>query len=168
VRLMVTDSSRRTRALAACICVLGTTGFAALGSATGAAARHVAHAAKRVNFVEVAHLTYAGEHGKTVIEHGNATGTYKAPLTAEVVFHAKYVSATVTIRPAGGTITGSATANFRTVGATDYFGGTFTLGHCTGKFRHASEINKQPLGISGSINRNNFRGEVKTNGAANL
>ena len=135
--------------------------------APGRTVRPIARQAKRVYFVEVAKLKFHAERGATVIDTGNATGTYRAPLTAEMRLHPTYVSAVVTIKPHGGTITGTAHASFVAVKNLLYFGGQFTLGRGTGRFRHISEVNGKPLGFSGVLNQETHAGEVKAHGEAN-
>ena len=122
--------------------------------------------ARTVRLVENARLKLRSEKGATIIEHGEAKGTYHAPIVAVFTIRPKSVIAHVTIYPTGGSITGSANASYKIVGNLGYFGGTFTLGHCTGKYAHVAEVNHKPLGISGIINRYNFETEVKANGEA--
>lgn len=122
--------------------------------------------ARTVNLVEKARLKLSTEKGATITEHGEATGTYHAPIVAVFTIRPKSVIAHVTIYPVGGSITGSANANYKIVRNLGYFGGTFTLGHCTGKYAHVSDVDHKPLGISGIINRYNFETEVKANGLA--
>ncbi len=150
-----------------------TTGFTAAtvglaGQASGTIVEPVARAARRVSLVENAHLKLVSEHGATLTERGRATGTYNAPVTTILTIHPKSVTAVVTIYPSGGSITGVANANYVVKGSKGYFGGTFTLRHGTGKFRHISEINGKPLGISGIIDHYSFAMEVKAHGEANL
>lgn len=122
--------------------------------------------AKAVYLVEQARLKLATEHGATITERGRATGTYHAPVVAVFTIRPKSVTAHVTIYPTGGSITGSANANYKIVKNLGYFGGTFTLGRGTGKYAHVAEIKHKALGISGIINRLNFETEVKANGEA--
>jgi hypothetical protein len=140
-------------------------GMSARASTTNG--RPVAKAARRVQLVETAKLKFHGEKGAAVVDYGEASGTYDAPLKAEMTLHGTYVSAVVTIYPHGGTIIGTAHADFKPVNEILYFGGTFKLSHGTGKFRNISEIKGKPLGISGTLNQNNDNGEVKAHGEAN-
>ncbi len=122
--------------------------------------------ARTVYLVEKARLKLSTEKGATITERGEATGTYRAPIIAVFTIRSKSVVAHVTIYPTGGSITGSANASYKIVGNLGYFGGTFTLGHGTGKYAHITEADHKPLGISGIINRYNFETEVKANGRA--
>ena len=108
--------------------------------------------ARTVYLTERARLKLSSEKGATIVERGRATGTYHAPIVAVFTIRPKSVTAHVTIYPTGGSITGSANANYKIVKNLGYFGGTFTLGRGTGKFAHVAEINHKPLGISGVIN----------------
>jgi hypothetical protein len=158
-----------TGGLVACGCA-GTLLVAAVAmtaQASGTDGRPVARRARRVQFVEVAKLRFHGEKGAAVVDVGQASGTYDAPLTVEMTLHATYVSAVVTVYPRGGSITGTARANFKSVKNLLYFGGLFTLGRGTGKFRDISEIDGKALGFSGVLNHETYSGEVKAHGEAN-
>ncbi len=132
------------------------------------ARRPTAMESKRVNLVETARLTLADEKGSALTERGQATGTYDAPVIAVFTIHPKSVTAVVTIYPKGGSITGTAHANYVVRNSLGYFGGSFALGRGTGKYRHLSEVNGKALGISGIINRYSFEIQVKAHGEANL
>jgi hypothetical protein len=154
-----------------CICMtaLGASAIAVTAQASGRTGRSVAKAAKRVNLIEVAHLKLSKEEGSAIIEHGHATGTYNAPMTASFTTHPKSVTVVVTLHPRGGSITGTANANYKVVKGLGYFGGNFTVGRGTGKYRHVSEVNGKALGFSGIINRTTLEAEVKVNrGEINL
>lgn len=166
---MTRSSGAKTRSLTLLVCLAVTLGatIGVAAQASGNTRDPFARAAKRLHFVEVAKLKYSHEKGTAIVETGNATGTYDAPLTCEFILHASSVSAVVTISPKGGTITGTATAKFKDVGHLDYFGGEFRFGRGTGKFRHISLVNGKPLGFSGVLNHETDAGEVKTSGEAN-
>lgn len=134
--------------------------------ASGSAGRSAAHVARTIHVQEHGRLKFTSERGATLIERGTAYGTYTAPITVDLTIHSKSVSATVTIYPHGGTITGSANASYKIVKNLGYFGGTLNLGHGTGKYSHIAEVRHKPLGVSGVINRENFEVEVKADGEA--
>ncbi len=155
------------RSLAACgLALVSVVGLTA--QASGGTGKPAAREARRVSLVETAHLKFTGEHGSALAERGRATGTYNAPVTVTLTLHPKSVTAVVTISPTGGSISGTANANYVVKGAYGYFGGTFTLRKGTGKYSHISEVNGKPLGISGVINRTSFAMEVKAHGDVNL
>ncbi len=121
--------------------------------------------AKTVDLVENANLKLISEDGAALVEHGQAAGTYNAPVTATFTIHPKAVTATVTVYPHGGSITGVAQTNYIVQNSTGYFGGTLTITRGTGRFKGASG---KSLGISGTINRYSFAITVKAHGEVNL
>jgi hypothetical protein len=133
--------------------------------ASGAASGPVGIQAKRVDLLENANLKLISEEGAVLVERGQATGTYNAPVTATFTIHPKAVTATVTVYPHGGSITGVAQTNYVVQNSTGYFGGTFTVTRGTGSFKGASG---KFLGISGTINRYSFAITVKAHGEVNL
>lgn len=135
-------------------------------SASGSVGRPTARAARTIHIQEHGRLKFTSERGATLIERGVAYGTYTATMIVDLTIHSKSVSATVTIYPHGGTITGSANASYKIVKNLGYFGGTLNLGRGTGKYSHIAEVGHKPFGISGVINRENFEAEVKADGEA--
>jgi hypothetical protein len=121
----------------------------------------MARAARKVYMVETARLSLTGEGETTLDERGVATGTFRAPLVARLNLSANHVTAIFTLHPKGGTITGKASAAFVVRNSTGYYGGTLTIVHGTGSYRHASGAN---IGISGTINRVTFALTVKAHG----
>jgi hypothetical protein len=150
-----------------CALALGTAVVGLTAQASGTTERATAKAARRVHLIESAHLKLIKEEGATLTERGQAVGTYNAPVTATFTIRPKSVTAIVTIYPKGGSITGTAHANYVVQNSVGYFGGTLTLGRGTGSFRHLSEVKGMPLGVSGTINRYSFAIEVKAHGEAN-
>lgn len=124
-----------------------------------------AHAARSLHLVENAHMTLTSEGETTLNERGTAIGTFDAKLLARLNLSANHVSAVFTIYPKGGSITGRASARFVIKNSTGYYGGTLTIVHGTGAFRHASGSG---IGISGTINRITFALTVKANGYMKL
>lgn len=133
--------------------------------ASGATGSAIAREAKKTQLNESAYLKFTREDGAALVEYGQATGTYNAPVSTILTIHPTSVTATVTIFPKGGSITGTAQANYIVKGSTGYFGGTFTIAHGTGTYRHVSG---KALGISGTINRETFAMTVKAHGEINL
>jgi hypothetical protein len=133
--------------------------------ASGATSKPVGILAKRIDLIENANLKLISEEGSALVEHGQSAGTYNAPVTATFTIHPKAVTATVTVYPHGGSITGVAQTNYVVQNSIGYFGGTFTITHGTGSFRDASG---KSLGISGTINRYSFAITVKAHGEVNL
>ena len=154
------------RIIPVCGLAVATAAIALSASASDSVGRPVARTARTVHIQEHGRLKFISERGATLIERGTAYGTYTATMIVDLTIHSKSVTATVTIYPHGGTITGSANASYKIVKNLGYFGGTLNLGHGTGKYRHIAEVGHKPLGVSGVINRENFEVEVKADGDA--
>jgi hypothetical protein len=145
------------------------TPLAVAAQASATASGPVAKAAGKISLIEIGHLTLSKEEGSAISEHGKASGTYNAPMTASFTTHPKSVTVVVTIYPRGGSITGTADANYKVVKGLGYFGGNLTVSRGTGKYQHVSEVNGKALTFSGIINRNTLEVEVKlTKGEINL
>ena len=163
------ESSAFRLSVCSCVTALLVTAIAVTAQASGATRGPLATAANRVELNEVGHLTLSREEGSAILEHGKATGTYDAPMTAAFTTHPKSVTVVVTLHPQGGSITGTADANYEVVKGLGYFGGNFTIARGTGKYRHVSEVDGKALGFSGVINRTTLEAEVKVNrGEINL
>lgn len=122
----------------------------------------VAWAAREVNLQETGHLHAVGEPGTTIIERGNATGTFNSSIAVRLtIVSANKVTATFTVRPRGGSITGRGSARFAQKGANGYFGGTIAITGGTGSYAHASGTS---IGISGVISRETFALTVHVHG----
>ena len=122
----------------------------------------VAHAAREVNLQETGHLRAVGEPGTTVIERGSATGTFNCSIAVHLtIVSANKVTATFTVRPKGGSVTGRGSARFEQQGADGYFGGTIAIAGGTGSFARAAGTN---IGISGVIDRETFALTVHVHG----
>jgi hypothetical protein len=151
--------------IAGCALALAASAIGFEAQALGATAHRTAKEARTINLVESARLALTSEEGAELTERGRATGTYNAPIAANFTIHPKSVTVTITVYPHGGSITGTAHASYVVQGSTGYFGGTFTVTHGTGAFRHASGKN---LGFSGTINRYTFATTVKAHGEVSL
>jgi hypothetical protein len=152
-------------AISGCALALAVSAVGLEAMALGATVQRTAREARTINLVESARLNLTGEEGAELTEHGHATGTYDAPIAANFTIHPKSVTVIVTVYPHGGSITGTAQASYVVQKSTGYFGGTFTVTHGTGAFRHAAGKN---LGFSGTINRYTFATTVKAHGEVSL
>lgn len=132
-----------------------------------AAGHRMASEASKVYLVENAQLRVAhnNEDESTIGERGQATGTFNATVTAALTLVPSHVTATFTIYPDGGSISGIARANYIVKNSIGYFGGTFMITHGTGTYKHASGTD---VGFSGTINRQNFNMSIKVHGWATL
>ncbi len=114
----------------------------------------IARAAREVSLQETGHLRAVGEPGTTIIERGSATGTFNCSIAVRLtIVSANKVTATFTVRPRSGSISGRGSARFAQKGANGYFGGTIAITGGTGGFARASGTN---IGISGVISRETF------------
>jgi hypothetical protein len=154
------------RTISFCGLALAAVAVALAASASGSDGSTAAHSARTVHMQEHGRLKFISERGDTLIERGTAYGTYTATMVADLVIRSKSVTATVTIYPRGGSITGSANASYTIVKNLGYFGGTLNLGRGSGRYSHIAEVNHKPLGVSGVINRMNLEAEVKASGDA--
>jgi hypothetical protein len=126
----------------------------------------LARAAREVNLQETGHLRAVGEPGTTVIERGSATGTFDCSITVHLaIVSANKVTATFTVKPQGGSVTGKGSAQFAQKGADGYFGGTIAITGGTGAYAHASGAN---IGISGVISRETFTLTVHVHGMVHV
>lgn len=140
---------------------------ASLGTSATAMRSHAgngpfARAAREVDLQETGHLHAVGEPGTTIIERGTATGTFNCSIAVRLtIVSANNVTATFTVRPKGGSISGRGSARFSQKGANGYFGGTIAIAGGTGSYAHAAGTN---IGISGVISRETFRLTVHVHG----
>jgi hypothetical protein len=122
----------------------------------------LARAARAIDLQETGHLHAIGEPGTTILERGNATGTFNSSISGRLTIRsASTVTATFTVMPRGGSITGRGSARFAQQGANGYFGGTISITGGTGSYAHASGMS---IGISGVISRETFALTVHVHG----
>lgn len=123
--------------------------------------QHRAKTARTVYLREYGSLRLTRETGETLYERGQASGTFNGAVVSRLQLHPKYVDATFTIYPKGGSVTGEAHAAFVIRGSTGYYGGILKITKATGIYRHAKAGR---VGVSGTINRYSFALIVKANG----
>lgn len=128
--------------------------------------RPVANLARTIALSETGRLHPLNHGGTTITEEGRATGTYNCAITVHLVIQsAERMSATFTVRPSGGTVTGSGSARLEGEGASGYFGGFLSITKGTGAFARASG---RGIGFSGTFNRSNFTATVHVHGTVHL
>jgi len=137
--------------------VLSTYASVAALAAAGSRATTPAFESRTISLVESAHLRAAPQPGNTIHEQGEATGTFRCHITVDLrIVSTNRITATFTVTPSGGTVTGAGTARF--VGVLSITGGT-------GRFSHASGKN---IGLSGKFNRETFSANVQVHGTIHL
>jgi len=125
-----------------------------------------AHTAREVSLQETGHLHSINDAASAFNEQGHATGTYDCAITVQLTIVSVYrVTATFTVNPKGGTISGTGSARFKAQGANGYFGGTISITRGTGTYKHATGTN---IGISGIINRETFKLTVHVHGTMHV
>ncbi len=128
-----------------------------------AGARSTAHAARALSLNESASLHLNDKHGLTLKESGNAKGTLSGPLYLQLnVTSTRSVTATVQVYPkGGGSLTGSASADYRVVGSYATFSGRLNITRGSGKY---SKAKGSGLSFSGTIKRSNDAVTVRVSG----
>ena len=122
------------------------------GAASNAA---TAGAASTLSLNETGHLHRTSGHGITINQQLNEQGSASGTISGTIYIHLRVVStnrvrAEVNIYPSGGSITGSASASFRSAGAVASFSGTMNVVRGTGRYNGA---HGSGLSFSGTIQR---------------
>ena len=146
-RTLTRSHSRLSRLLL--LVVLTLAAFVPAGSAVSHAAP--AHAARTLSLNETGRLHLTSHHSFTLNEVGSASGTISGTINIHLrVASTNHVTAEVTISPRGGSLSGTASANYRPSGATASFSGTMNVTHGSGSYSHAHGTG---LSFSGTIQR---------------
>jgi hypothetical protein len=149
----------------ASVCASGA-GLAGTTEATPSVTAPFASASRTISLVESARLRAAPQPGNTIHEQGEATGTFRCRITVELrIVSTNRITATFTVTPAGGTVTGTGSARFVAQGAYGYIGGALSISGGTGRFSHASGEN---IGLSGKFNRETFSANIQVHGTVHL
>lgn len=121
-----------------------------------------AHAARTVSLNETGQLHLLSKHGFTLNEQGIASGTIRGPISVQLtIASTNHVTATVTISPSGGSISGSGTANYHKGETAASFSGSLSISRGSGSYAHAQGSG---LSFSGTIARSNDAITVHVNG----
>jgi hypothetical protein len=127
------------------------TGIAGLGVSASSAAGTRAVAARTISLNDTGRLRRTSSSGLKLNEQGSATGTIKGT----IYIHLDLVSSNrarieVNIYPKGGSISGTASANYHLSGDTASFSGSMSVTRGTGSYANARGSG---LSFSGTIQR---------------
>jgi hypothetical protein len=123
----------------------------------------IATVARVIELKETGQLRLTNGYETTLVGRGGANGTYNCSIVVHLtIVSAHRLTATFTVSPRGGTISGKGTARFAEENGNGYFGGTIALTRGTGTYSRASG---NEIGISGKINRESLRLTVHVHGA---
>jgi hypothetical protein len=154
--------SRTRRSLAAGSLLAAGTCAVALTVGAAGAAGSTATAARTISLNDTAHLHRTSSHGFNLYESGQASGSLGGGLVLHLdVISTNRVTATLTVSPRGGSMTGTASGNYRNNGSTASFAGTLNITGGTGSYAHA---HGSGLSFSGTIQRSNDAVTVHVNG----
>jgi hypothetical protein len=119
-------------------------------------------AARTLYLNDSGHLRLTSHHGFTLNELGTASGTIRGPLYIHLhIVSVNHVTAEVNVYPAGGSLTGYASASYHSSGATASFNGTMSVTRGTGTYGHA---HASGLSFTGTIARSNDAVTVHVSG----
>jgi hypothetical protein len=141
-------------------CAAAATGVFAVGVA--AAAGSDAHAARTVTLNDTGNLHKTSKHGFHLYESGSASGSLSGSISLNLnVINTNKVTAELTVRPKGSSISGKASGSYRTNGGTASFSGTLTITGGSGSY---SGAHGSGISFSGTIQRSNDSLTVHVNG----
>jgi hypothetical protein len=153
--------NRIQRSLAAASALAAAAGAVALVGAPGASGS-TASAAKTITLNDSAHLHESSHRGFNLYESGQASGSIGGTVSLHLdVVSTNRVTAELTVHASGGTMSGSASGDYRNEGATATFSGTLSITHGTGKYSHA---HGSGISFSGTIQRESGAVTVRVNG----
>jgi hypothetical protein len=133
-----------------------------LSAADGARVIPFAHVARTISLNETGRLHLISKHGFTLNEQGTGSGTIRGPISVQLtIASTNRVTATVTISPSGGSISGSGTANYHKGETAASFSGSLSISRGSGSYAHAQGSG---LSFSGTIARSNDAITVHVNG----
>jgi hypothetical protein len=156
--------SRATR-LRSVLCVgagvlLSSVAFAGAAAPSAGAAK--AHAARTLSLNESGRLHLTSHHGFTLNEQGSASGTISGTIYLHLTISStNHVTAEVNIYPSGGSLTGSASADYRVEGSLASFNGTMNIIRGSGRY---SRARGSGLSFSGTVQRSTDAVNVRVSG----
>jgi hypothetical protein len=141
------------------LCAALTGSLALLVSASWAAP---AHDARTVALNESGQLHLTSRHGFTLDERGTAYGSVSGSIYVHLtIVSTSRVAAEVNLYPAGGSISGQASASYRRGSSTASFAGTISITRGTGRYAH---VRGSGLSFSGTIRRSDEAISVRVRG----
>jgi hypothetical protein len=117
----------------------------------------MARAARVYSLTDTAHLHRTSGRGITINQVLNEEGSASGTISGTIYIHLRVVSVTrvsaeVNIYPSGGSISGNASASYRSAGAVASFSGTMSILRGTGRYSHARGSG---LSFTGTVQRIN-------------
>ena len=153
------DLARRARQVLPIVAVTLTTSASLTASVSAAP---IARSSRTISISETGKLHLTSHKGFTLNERGSATGTIKGTIYIHLhITSTNHVSAEVNIYPSGSSITGTASASYRSSGAVATFSGTMTVARGSGSYSHA---HGSGLSFSGTVQRSNDAVTVHVSG----
>jgi hypothetical protein len=143
----------------AALTTLGTIAFIALPTPTSGATAPQAHAARKLNATDTAHLRYIRSEGSIVFEEGSAKGALPGHMRARLDIGATF-TASFTLYANGGTLKGHGSATPHGSGRYESFSGSLVVDRGTGRYAHAHGH----AGLYGVFDRSTYNVEVQTTG----
>jgi len=132
------------------------------GDVSRAATPSVAHLARTFSLTESGHLHLTSHHKFTLNEQGYTSGTISGTIYIHLnIVSTNRVTAEVNIYPSGGSLTGYASASYRSAGAVASFNGTMNVARGTGRYNRARGSG---LSFTGTVQRSNDAVTVHVNG----
>jgi hypothetical protein len=152
--------SAMKRAVKLCGALAGS--LALLASASWAAP---AHDARTTALNESGQLHLTSRHGFTLDERGTASGSVSGSIYVHLtIVSTSRVVAEVNLYPAGGSISGQASASYHRGSSTASFAGTISITRGTSRYAH---VRGSGLSFSGTIRRSDEAISVRVRGTVN-
>lgn len=152
------QKSPRAAGVLAFVCVA----TSALGAAPANASGPSARSASSLQLNETAQLHRTSSHGLTLNEAGTVTGSIRGTIYIHLKISSNsHVAAEISIYPSNGSLTGYASASYRSGGADATFSGTMSVSRGSG---HYARAHASSLRFSGTIARVSDATTVKVSG----
>jgi hypothetical protein len=141
---------------------LAATGALALAGGAVGALGSTAHTARSATLNDSGNLRETSHKGFNLYEAGHANGSIPGSVSLHLdVVSTNRVTAVITVNASGGSMSGSASGDYRNNGSTASFSGTLSITHGTGKYSH---VHGSGISFSGTIQRASGSVSVKVSG----